>query len=184
MNVRILNNSPVYDYRESCMTTLGKEVFEPLGKTGDSLMRWWMKQFIANHSTVRSVHFRIKDKVPKSVAMQIIRATKGHPQPYVQSSRPDWVGKERSKDPYEEKMIQIDFTPESFIAMCRQRLCIRTELRTRKVVESWVEKLKNSGDVMLQAVGNCCKPNCVWYGACPEIKGCGKFPKLSERFMV
>ena len=49
----------------------------------------------------------------KSVVMQLIRHTKGHPQPFVQSSRPDWNnGKERSNDPYEEKLFGLDHTPK------------------------------------------------------------------------
>lgn len=180
MRFRILNENPLYDYRESCKITEGNllplaDDFKPKDET-----EWWIKQIVANHSTLRSVHFRLVDTRPKSVVMQVIRATKGHPQPEVQASRPDWTGKERSSDPYEDKLFMQDHTAESFIEMAKQRLCIRTEERTRHFMNEMVIALKHSDQPFLRAVGYCCRPNCGWLGMCPEIKGCGARPKLSE----
>lgn len=142
---------------------------------------WWIKQIVANHSTLRCIRFRIVDTRPKSVIMQIIRATKGHPQPEVQSSRPDWNnGKERSSDPYEDKLFMQDHTSESFVEMARQRLCHRTEERTRKFMQEMVQALRESDVPFLRAVGYCCAPYCIWYGACPEIKSCGSKKQLSD----
>ena len=119
MRFRILNARPYYDYRESEKITqgvdLGKTVNGGLWKPKNEV-EFWIKQIVANHSTVRSIHFRLVDEEPKSSVMQLIRATKGHPQPYVQSSRPDWNnGKERSSDPYEDKMFIQDHTAESLL---------------------------------------------------------------------
>jgi hypothetical protein len=112
--------------------------------------------------------------------MQIIRATKGHPQPEVQSSRPDWTGKERSNDPYEEKLFMQDHTAESFIEMAKQRLCKRTEEKTREFMGLMVQTLKDSKDPFLKAVGYCCHPYCWWYKNCPEIRGCGAKTSLAS----
>ena len=91
----------------------------------------------------------------------------------MQSSRPDWCGKERSNDPYEEKMFIMDFTAESFVEMCKQRLCERTEKRTCDFAWDLVEELRQSDEPFLKAVGYCCHPNCWWHGGkCPEIKSC------------
>ena len=146
------------------------------------LTEWWIKQIVANHSTLRCIKFRLIDTRPKSVIMQVIRATKGHPQPEVQSSRPDWNnGKERSSDPYEDKLFMQDHTAESFIEMAKQRLCTRTEERTRKFMEEVVVALRRSNNTFLKAVGYCCVPQCVWLSGCPEIKGCGRFKtKVSD----
>ena len=134
---------------------------------------YWIKQIVANHSTIRSIHFRLVDTRPKSVINQIIRATKGHPQPYVESSRPDWTGKERSFDPYEDKMFMQDHTAESFVEMAKQRLCERTEKRTKEFMWEMVETLRRSSDPFLKAVGYCCHPNCWWSnGKCPEVISC------------
>lgn len=186
MRFRILNKDPLLDYREECKLTQGIDLFEsyePPLVTKDMTV-WWIKQIVANHSCIRCIKFRIVDRAPKSVIMQLIRATKGHPQPEVQSSRPDWTGEERSNDPYEMKLFAHDHTAESFIEMARQRLCNRTEKRTRKYMWVVVNALRNCKDPFLRAIGFCSLPACVWYGnRCPEIKGCGLAPKLSTEII-
>ena len=178
MRFRVLNKHIMYDYREACKITEGIDLYaiDSTYKPKDEV-EYWIKQIIANHSTLRCIHFRLVDTRPKSVIMQIIRATKGHPQPEVQSSRPDWNnGKERSSDPYEDKLFMQDHTVESFIEMARQRLCNRTENRTRQFMNEMVETLKNSKIPFLKAVGYCCHPYCWWYKGCPELKSCGMNP--------
>lgn len=174
MQVRLLNKDPLYDYREACKVTQGIVLNREDLKKPENEVEWWIKQIVANHSTIRCIRFRIFDMRPKSVVMQLIRATKGHPQPYVQSSRPDWTGKERSSNPYELKMYIQDHTAESFIEMAKQRLCLRTETNTRKAVTEIVDMLRHSDEPFLKAVGWCAQPTCMWLGGtCPEIKGCG-----------
>lgn len=185
MRFRVLNRDPLYDHREACKITQGEdmELQNTFFKPKDEV-EFWIKQICANHSTLRSVHFRLVDTRPKSVIMQIIRATKGHPQPEVQSSRPDWTGKERSSDPYEDKLFMQDHTAESFIEMAKQRLCARTEPRTRQFMADMVVALRQDKNPFLKAVGYCCHPACEWMGGrCPEINCCGKCPKLSAEFI-
>ena len=183
MRFRILNKDPLFDYREACKITQGRDLaLEVEHWKPKNEVEFWIKQIVANHSTLRSVHFRLVDSRPKSVVMQLIRATKGHPQPECESSRPDWNGgKERSSDPYEDKLFMQDHTAESFIEMARQRLCARTEERTRKAMQEIVFALRDSKEPFLRAVGLCCHPYCWWYGKCPEIKGCEGISKLSDR---
>lgn len=179
MRFRVLNRDPLYDYREACKITQGEdmELQNTFFKPKDEV-EFWIKQICANHSTLRSVHFRLVDTRPKSVIMQIIRATKGHPQPEVQSSRPDWTGKERSSDPYEDKLFMQDHTAESFIEMAKQRLCNRTEGKTRAFMFSMVMVLRQDKNPFLKAVGYCCAPACEWLGGrCPEIKPCSSSKK-------
>lgn len=181
--VRVLNENPLYDYRQGCKLTEGKEVDKNWQPKDEKI--YWIKQILANHSCIRSVNFRFIAEAPKTVIMQIIRATKGHPQPYVQSSRPDWNGgKERSSDPYEEKLFMQDHTAESFVEMAKQRLCVRTEPKTRRFMADLVNALKLSDNPFLQAVGECCHPYCWWYRACPEIKGCDFTEKLYDRILA
>ena len=178
MRFRILNKNPLYDYREACKITMGVDLWQDLDInkifTPKDEIEFWIKQIIANHSTLRSIHFRLVDTRPKSVIMQIIRATKGHPQPEVQSSRPDWNGgKERSSNPYEDKLFMQDHTAESFVEMAKQRLCERTEKRTKEFMWELVDALRESNEPFLKAVGYCCHPQCWWYnGKCPEIRSC------------
>lgn len=184
MRFRVLNKNPLYDYREACKVTQGEDLelamnWEPKDET-----EFWIKQIVANHSTLRCIHFRLIDTRPKSVIMQIIRATKGHPQPEVQSSRPDWTGKERSSDPYEDKLFMQDHTAESFIEMAKQRMCNRTEKNTRQFMYNMVAVLRSSDVPFLRAVGYCCAPSCIWLGRkCPEINGCGQYDNKYEHIV-
>ncbi len=188
MRFRILNKDIMFDYREACKITEGIDLME-VGL--NSLLKpkneteFWIKQIVASHSCIRSIHFRLVDTRPRSVIMQIIRATKGHPQPEVQSSRPDWNGgKERSSDPYEEKLFMQDHTAESFIEMAKQRLCKRTEDRTRMFMKEMVSELRRSKKPFLRAVGFCCHTPCWWYnGLCPEVKNCKGSERLSDKII-
>lgn len=185
MRFRVLNKDPLYDYREACYITLGKDLSkEPDLKQPKDITAYWIKQIIANHSTIRSVRFRIIDTRPKTVIAQLIRATKEHPQPYVQSSRPDWNGgKERSSNPYEEILFGQDHTAPSFVEMAKQRLCSRTEGRTRTAMKELVNQMRQSNDPFIKAVGFCCESACC-YGGCPEIKSCGMTDnKRYEKFL-
>ena len=175
MRFRVLNKNPLYDYREACKITEGRDLFnEDSTFKPKNEVEFWIKHIVANHSTLRCIKFRLVDEQAKSVIMQIIRATKGHPQPEVQSSRPDWNnGEERSSDPYQLRLFTQDHTAESFVEMAKQRLCRRTENRTRKYMWEMVIALRSSDIPFLKAVGYCCMPYCKWYGGrCPEIKGC------------
>lgn len=175
MRFRILNRDPFYDYCEANKITQGIDIcgMDSSWNEPKDEVKYWIRQIVANHSTLRSVRFRLVDVRPKSVIMQVIRATKGHPQPEVASSRPDWCHRERSSDPYEEKLFMQDHTAESFVEMAKQRLCMRTEDRTRRFMEEMVAELRKSTEPFLQAVGWCCHPYCYWYASCPEVKGCG-----------
>ena len=186
MRFRVLNKDLMFDYREACKITQGRDLAMEVEhwKPKDEV-EYWIKQIVANHSTLRCIHFRLVDTRRKSVIMQIIRATKGHPQPEVESSRPDWTGKERSSDPYEDKLFMQDHTAESFVEMAKQRMCRRTEKGTREFMSEMVKTLKKSKDPFLQAVGYCCHAYCWWYGGyCPEIKGCDcNTRKLSDKMI-
>lgn len=182
MRFRVLNRDPLYDYKEANKITQGADlaVMTAGWREPKNEVEYWIRAIVANHSTIRSVRFRLVDSRPRSVVMQVIRATKGHPQPEVESSRPDWTGRERSLDPYEDKLFMQDHTAESFVEMARQRLCMRTEERTRMFMREMVAELKKSTEPFLQAVGWCCHPYCWWYRACPEPRGCGERESLSE----
>ena len=182
MRFRVLNRDPLYDVKEANKITQGIDlaVMTAGWKEPKDEVEYWIRAIVENHSTIRSVRFRLVDSRPRSVVMQVIRATKGHPQPEVESSRPDWTGRERSLDPYEDKLFMQDHTAESFVEMARQRLCMRTEGRTRTFMREMVAELKKSTEPFLQAVGWCCHPYCWWYRACPEPRGCGERESLSE----
>ena len=189
MRIRVLNKDPLYDFREANKITQGIDmnlVNDFVAPKNGDMVAFWIKQIIANHSCLRSIRFRVIDTQPKSVVMQIIRATKGHPQPEVQSSRPDWTGVERSSDPYEDKLFMQDHTAESFIEMAKQRLCERTEKNTRDFMWSVVHAMVEHENPFIRALGYCCHPACWWNaGKCPEINSCCKtVPKLADKVIA
>lgn len=177
MKIRILNTNPLFDYREACKLTEGVEVLESWKPKDER--HYWIKQFYALHSPIRAVQFRIIDTIPRSAAMQLVRHTKGHPFYAVQSSRPDWTGKPRSNDPYEPKLICLTFTPESWLELCKLRLCNRTEKNTREIVSKWVQEMRESDNPLISALGACSVPRCEYMGGrCPELKSCGKCDQI------
>lgn len=186
---RMINQNPRYDYLEACKITQGIDLDGDYSKlremTDYDEVKYWVNQIIANHSTLRYVRFVMKGKAPKSVVMQLIRATKGNPQPEVQSSRPDWNnGKERSSNPYEEILFCQLHTAESFIEMAKQRLCVRTEKRTRDYMNYVVKSMRESQIPFLVAVGICSKSKCDITGKCNEMHSCGKHKRIDYTDLV
>lgn len=179
ITLRILNEEPLEDLREAIATTIGKERLSDWKPTKEGihkdLFRYYAELFIANHSIVRSVHFRIKiDNARKDVTRQLLRATKGHPQPFVESSRPDWTGVPRDENA--TNRFTWDHTPESFITMAQQRLCFRAMKETRQEVFDIIRAMWDSGEPLLEAVAFCSVPSCVFQMGCPEGKqNCGWF---------
>lgn len=175
MKIRIINADPMFDYKHACLVTKGKDISKcTYPENEEAEVEYWVKHICTEHSTLRNIHFVLTDEIPKSCVMQIIRATKEHPQPEVCSSRPDWTGKERSNDPYELKLFQVEYTPLGFLAMCRQRLCTKTEPRTRKVVHGWVAQMCLSDNALIRAIGLCAEPQCSYHGGvCTELEPCG-----------
>lgn len=183
--VRMLNETPMFDYRQFCKITQGElldyeEKFNPKDEVD-----FWKKHFLAMHSTLRCLHFRVIMQIPRTVAMQLVRHTDGHPQPEVESSRPDWTGKPRSIEPEQLKWVAIDYTPESWIKMCQKRLCRKTEQNTYDVVHELVVVMANSNSPFFQALARVSWRKCKYYGACNERESCGYYgdiQKLSNRF--
>lgn len=180
ITLRVLNEYPLLDIQEAIATTLGKQSLKSVPDSKDALVDYYITLFIQNHSVVRSVHFRIIDtEANKSVTRQLLRATTGGPQPYVESSRPDWTGKPRNEE--ETCFFTHDHTAESFIMEARQRLCYRAWAPTRKTVLDIVRKMWESGDPFFEALAVCCVPNCVFQYGCPEGKfNCGWWDKQED----
>ena len=179
ITVRIINEDPLFDIREAIATTIGKDNLKDFN--GD-LYSYYLTLFIQNHSILRSVRFRIKDTASdKSVARQLLRATTGSPQPYMESSRPDWTGKPRNDT--ETCFFTQDHTAESFMNEARQRLCFRAWAPTRKTVQEIIKTMRESGDPYFRALAVASVPNCVHQYGCPEGKmGCGWWGKNWTEF--
>jgi hypothetical protein len=89
MILRITTANPLYEIRDSACNTLGKYADQNKIFTKDAEYEYYVRAFIAKHSIIRSIHFKIIDEVRTDVEHQLLRATKGHPQSYCQSKRSD-----------------------------------------------------------------------------------------------
>lgn len=182
INIRMLNAHPLWDIKQAAGITLGDISYTYV--TPKNEVEFWRNRFIEKHSIIRAIHFRIIwEDIRSDVARQIIRATKGHPQPYVQSSRPDWTGHPRPSDPSTPIVVGMDFTAESFMALCNQRLCYRAMKETRNTIIETIHKMATLQDTYFKALVTCLVPNCVLYCGCPEIgkRNCGWFEMLGPK---
>ena len=153
--VRLLNKNPMFDYREFCKVTQGIVLDEENEFNPKDEVDFWKKHFLAMHSTLRCLHFRVIMQIPRTVAMQLVRHTDGHPQPEVESSRP------------------------------QKRLCRKTEHKTLETVYKLVVYMTQSPVPFFRALGSVSWRKCKYYGACNERESCGCYkdmPKLVDRF--
>lgn len=183
IEVRVLNAEPIKDIKEATFVTMGKRIKRLAVMDNEKEFDFWFERFMQKHSIVRSIHIRVTiDDCRPDVARQLLRATKNHPQPYMQAGRPDWTGKPRSDDPI---MFSMDFTPDAWMALANQRLCLRAMKETRDTVKKILVEMADSGSLLLEALAMCSVPNCIFQHGCPEGKmNCGWFSKTIYPYVI
>lgn len=196
IKIEMLTQNPYYILKDSNLITLGKRANKNkcaadwIMLSGNDIVdekatrelwaekyKYFKKCFLAEHSTIETLHFRIiDDNTRGDVVSQIVRATKGLPRYQVQSKRPDWNDGAKRLPPDEDfKMFASEWNPLSFMLMCRQRLCANAMAETRAWVRSVLWEMSHSGDPFFVALAECCVPQCVYRGSrCYELKPCGK----------
>lgn len=196
IRVEMLTQNPYYILKDSNLITLGRradkdaclgewimfpgnDIVDETATRGlwEKKYEYFKKCFLAEHSTIEVLSFRIVDNNARGdVVSQIVRATKGLPRYQVQSKRPDWNNGAKRLPPDEDfKMFASEWNPLAFMQMCRQRLCKNAMRDTRAWVCSVLVEMKNSDDPFFVALAECCVPQCVYRGnKCYELKPCGK----------
>ena len=195
IKVEMLTQNPYYILKDSNMITLGKRakkekcVGEYVMYPGNDIVNeeatrelwekryeYFRKCFLAEHSTIETLTFRIiDDNARGDVVSQIVRATKGLPRYQVQSRRPDWNEGAKRLSPDEDfKMFASEWNPLSFMQMCRQRLCVNAMKETRIWVRAVLKEMSLTGDEFFVALAECCISQCEYRGnRCYELKPCG-----------
>jgi hypothetical protein len=101
-----------------------------------------------------------------------------HSIPYVTTSRPDRIKKDRNLDNPVTHIFDINI--QGLIDMMRKRLCVGC---CSKDTYNWAKSLKlkliNSGDEYLKVIGEILVPNCIYRSGCPEFKSCGFYKEDS-----
>ena len=174
IEIEMLTKNPLYILKDTNCITIGKRAIKERKETFTEAVDYYKKMFIAEHSSIEWIDFRIvDDECRGDVASHIVRQTKSHPRFAVQSSRPDWNDGEPRKSL--DKTI-IKFTSKwntlSFMQMCRQRLCTRASEVDRIWIKKVLSIMKNSKNPYFVALSKCCVPNCVYRGGCPELEPC------------
>lgn len=181
MEVKLMSTYPgfgdtttgtIMKVKEALLTTIGKTPTETTEKkilemTDDEIFKWMVGLLLAEHSLSKCIDIRITDTMQKDVRNQIFRHTKSSPHFYAQSSRPDW-NEGKPRDPNEKTKNVMDFNAEGFLAMTRQRLCLRTETNTRKWMNDVIKTMLESDNPILRALAAVSVPNCVYRAGCPE----------------
>lgn len=103
ITVYTTTNCPMYELRDSNCITVNKRASTKWIEEQYLVEKWqeqkdyFKKCFLAEHSTIETLHFRIiDDSCRGDVCNQMVRHTKGLPRYQVRSSRPDWTGEPRN----------------------------------------------------------------------------------------
>ena len=175
IEIEMLTVNPLYVMHDESCITIGKRAKRERTESYDEALSYYKKMFIAEHSVIESVKFRIVDtKCRGDVASHFVRHKKGEPLPEVQSSRPDWNNDAKRK-PLDETWIMYAeiWDAWSWLHMCRQRLCNRASKIDREWLQEVLTLMRDSKNPYFVALAYCSVPNCIYRRGCPEINSCG-----------
>lgn len=148
-------------------TTIGKDDGEK-----EPSSAWKRKILLAEHSPIRALVFEIELFDLKSwVSVHLVRHKIGI-EHFVRSQRTDRTGIDRdslTQDSLVNHRMLIN--AQALINISRKRLCKCASVETRIAWGSVIETLKDKEPEIYSA----CVPDCVYRGACFEMKPCGYF---------
>ena len=164
------------DVADAARTTIGlaegtKEVSED----------YMYKMYKCEHSPIRLREFKIVlENCPSWVATHFVRHHIGV-EKFVSTQRTDRTGVDRNKLPQDTPVrLQMNCNAQAMINISRKRLCNQASKETRKVWEKVIETLQEID----KPLADCCVPECVYRGHCPEFKGCGMDESYHFEIMV
>lgn len=136
-------------------------------------VQWKSKIMKAMHSPIRALQFKVEITIPYWVSVHLVRHNVGV-QHYVQSQRVDRTGEERDSKPQDAPVRHtMLINAEALVNISRRRLCYLASPETRRAWTVVIKALKEVDPV----VGAYCVPQCIAFGHCIEMKGCGRYPK-------
>lgn len=146
--------------KRACLRTVGKE-----GGEGEPPEAWKKKLLICRHSPIRKGWITWKwSEIPFFAMGHIVRHNVGCT-PWVQTSRADRTGVERSQRSQTDPVsMEMDANIESLINIAGRRLCMCADTVTREFVEDLREQIEKYDDTIAWAM----VPQCVRAGGCCE----------------
>lgn len=153
------------DVADAARTTIRKD-----SGTGEPSKKWKKTILLCQHSPIRkiSVNWKWSD-LPSWVSVHFVRHKFGIDH-FVSTQRSDRTGVDRNSArqdaPVEHECIA---NVEEILFISRRRLCNQASPETRNAWKLVLEKLKEKEPEIVE----CCVPECVYRGFCPEFKCCG-----------
>ncbi len=138
--------------------------------TGEPSSKWKKTILLAEHSPIRKLVFNWKWlDLPYWVSVHIVRHKFGI-EHFVSTQRSDRTGESREgKRQDAPVMHECAANAQAVMTISRKRLCMQASPETRAawklVVDAIAEKEPE--------VAECCVPECVYRGFCPEFRSCG-----------
>ena len=134
------------------------------------------RMYKAEHSCIRLREFEIIiENIPYWVAMHFCRHHIGV-EKFVSTQRTDRTGEDRNcKSQDSPVRLQMNCNAQAMINISRKRLCNCASKETKMI---WLMVLAELRKID-KPLWDCCVPECVYRGHCPEYKGCG-FDKTTQ----
>ena len=132
--------------------------------------RWKKRILLSEHSPIRKLCFNWKwIDLPYWVSVHFVRHKFGI-EHFVSTQRTDRTGEDRTCARQDAPVVHECFANvQAVLFMSRRRLCAQASPETR---EAWKQVVKAIAEKEPE-LGDCCVPECVYRGFCPEFKSCG-----------
>jgi hypothetical protein len=152
--------------------------------TKDPSDKWKKRILLAEHSPIRKLNFNWKwIDLPYWVSVHFVRHKYGI-EHFVSTQRTDRTGEDRTCARQDAPVVHECFAnAQQIMFMSRRRLCAQASPETREAWKLVVEAIREKEPILAE----CCVPECVYRGFCPEFKTCGfcdspAFKKMVEEY--
>ena len=167
-NIRFLKISGSWrDVADAARTTIRREE-----GTNEPSSKWKKRILLAEHSPIRKlcVNWKWTD-LPYWVSVHFVRHKFGI-EHFVSTQRTDRTGEDRTAKTQDAPVVHECFAnAQSVMFISRRRLCGQASPETRAAWKLVVDELAK----VEPELAECCVPECVYRGFCPEFKPCGFF---------
>lgn len=145
---------------------------------------WKKKMLLSEHSPIRQLVFKWKwIDIKYWVSVHLVRHKTGI-EHWVRTQRSDRTGLNRDELPQGALVEhECEANAQAIIYISRKRLCMQAAKETRDTWKEVIEEIKKEEPIL----ADCCVPECIYRGFCPEFKSCGwtdseEAKKILERY--
>ncbi len=138
--------------------------------TKEPSAKWKKRILLAEHSPIRKLMFNWKwEDLPYWVSVHFVRHKYGI-EHFVSTQRTDRTGDDREGKRQDSPVEHECFANAAEVMfISRRRLCAQASPETRAAWKMVIDEIAGKEP----EVAECCVPECVYRGFCPEFKSCG-----------